>query len=479
MLRTQRRRTARLAAITTATALAVGAGLVTALPAAADGIDADYVGPVADQGMGIHVVDPKGKNPTPYAGVLSLKVKPGGELLSVYCIDYHNPVGAKDSYTEGEWASVWLGQPGREADGAKVKWILINSFPALSLTDLKAKSGVAGLDEKEAGAATQAAIWHFSDKVELDKAKEPNEDVEKLYDYLVGKADANTDTGSKFSLTLTPDNIAGKPSDKPGVGPLTVNTSGKGKDITAKLKNAPAGTKLVDKDGKEVTPATKLGDKDTLFIQPPAGSTAGEATVEVSGTSTVDIGRVFKGVANVKSADKTDSTQLLILAGVKPVKVDAAAAVKWAADGALPAFAAKESCVDGGVEVTATNNGDVDFKFTLDGKESVVKPGAPVKQLIKVAEDQAYEITILGADNKPLKVFKGVLDCKTESTTGGGGSTPAPSTPATPVPAPSGPQLAETGASGSDNTALYLSGAAVLLLGGGLVFFVVRRRSAA
>lgn len=472
---TQGRGTARLAAIATGAAFAVTVGLA-ATPAVADGIKAKYKGNNGDQGQQIAV-----KGGTPWAGVKNLEVDGTGEILSTYCIDYTNPVGEGDNYSEGEWADTWLGKPENKAAAAKIKWILINSFPTKTVADLKTAANVAGLDQREAGAATQAAIWHFSDKIELDKDKEKNDDVEKLYDYLLANAKADTDTSTKFSLELTPDNVAGKPSDKPGVGPLTVNTSAKGKEITAKLDGAPAGTKLVDKDGKEVT--GKVGDQDKLYVKPADGSNTGAATVQVSGTSTVDIGRVFQGVK--KNSDK--SAQLLILAGQKPVKVDDESKVKWAASGALPSFTAEQTCVEGGVEVTAQNKGDLPFDFTLDGKKSTVKPGESVKQVVKVAEDQAYTIKILGPDNQTLKEFTGVLDCKTASTTGGGG-TPPPSTspspvpssapPATTPPAAEGPELAKTGG-GSDNSMLFLSGAAVLLLGGGLVFFVVRRRGAA
>ncbi|MGR6999514.1 hypothetical protein ACU686_17470 [Yinghuangia aomiensis] len=79
----------------------------------------------------------------------------------------------------------------------------------------------------------------------------------------------------------------------------------------------------------------------------------------------------------------------------------------------LPAFTADEKCDEGGVEITATNKGDEDFTFTLDGKQTVVaKNGGSVKQLVKVAEDQKYDIKIVGPDNKVLKEFTGVVDCK-------------------------------------------------------------------
>lgn len=465
MFRTQKGRTSRLSAIAGASALTAAGVLAAAAPASATGIKAEFKGMADGQGMKIKVTGTSHREPD--AGYMNLKVDGTGEILKVYCIDFTNPVGTGDDYNEGEWKDTWLGN--RADDGARVKWILLNSVPSKSLADLKTAVGnVGGLDDREAGAATQAAIWHFSDHIDLDKGEKQNDpDVVAVYDWLVKNAKTDNGGDTKFSLELTPDNLAGKPSDKPGVGPFTVNSSTKEKDITAKIKSGPAGTKLVDKDGNAVT---KVGDQDKLWVQPPAGSNTGEATVEVSGTSSVDAGRVFKGQRNGKA------TQLLILAQRNPVKVTDTSDAKWATSGALPSFTAEEKCAEGGVEITATNKGDEDFTFTLDGKQTVVaKNGGTVKQLVKVAEDQKYDIKIVGPDNKTLKEFTGVVDCKPASTTGGGGTPPTTAPAAS--PAPSGPELAKTGGNGSDST-LYLTGGAVLLLGGGLVFFVVRRRAA-
>ncbi|NUS57569.1 MAG: Cys-Gln thioester bond-forming surface protein [Streptomycetaceae bacterium] len=470
MIRIQERRTAaRLSAITAASALATVAALAAAAPAMADdGVQATYKGMASGQTNTVKLKG-HGEDDIP-AGLMNLQVKgSGAPTLSVYCIDLKNPVGPGDQYAEGKWDDTWLGT--RADDGGKVKWILLNSYPTKTVEQLKAATGASGLNESEAGAATQAAIWHFSDHADLDPGDKKNDpDIKKVYDWLIQNAKVEPGEGTKFSLSLEKDDVSGKPSDNPGVGPFTVKTTAGGKDITAKVKDAPAGTKLVGKDGKEIT--GKVGNGDELYVKPPADSKKGEATFEVSGSSSVDVGRVFKGIRNGQSV----ASQLLILAGSTPVKVTADGKAKWATSGPLPAFTADEKCAEGGVEITATNKGDEDFTFTLDGKQTVVaKNGGTVKQLVKVAEDQKYDIKIVGPDNKVLKEFTGVVDCKPASTTGGGGTPPTTAPAAS--PAPSGPELAKTGGNGSDST-LYLTGGAVLLLGGGLVFFVVRRRTA-
>jgi TQXA domain-containing protein len=71
----------------------------------------------------------------------------------------------------------WAALPNLRAHAveAEVDWILRNSFPSLGLTELSqrlrmsaALVGTANLAEHEAIAATQAAIWHFTNGLDLD-----------------------------------------------------------------------------------------------------------------------------------------------------------------------------------------------------------------------------------------------------------------------------------------------------------------------
>ncbi|HSA53053.1 MAG TPA: thioester domain-containing protein, partial [Yinghuangia sp.] len=452
MLRRQDRRTAsRLSAIAAVSALAVGGTLALAAPAHAEGVKGTYKGFADVDGdnkgdsVGLALAGHKDKIG---AGLMSLELETG-ETLLVYCVDFGNPTSPGNKYQEGEWGSTWPSGADAAERRAKIKWVLLNSYPTKSVEDLKTAANVPGLDVKEAAAATQAAIWHFSDKVDLKDDEQ--KDITELYKYLIGKATAADNAEPKISLELDPTEQSGVPSATPGIGPFTVKTNAQGKAIDAALgAGAPEGTKLVDKDGN---PVTKAGNGDELYVKPAAGSDKGSATVEVSGTSKLDAGRIFNG----KNQHNDKASQKLILAQQKSVKADADAKASWALKGALPNFTAEQKCADGGVEVTATNKGDAPFDFTLDGKKSTVKPGETTTQLVKVQEDQAYTIKIMGPDNQPLKEFTGVLDCKTASTTGGGGGTPPPASSPTPIPsAPAsvppaagnqGPELAETGGS--------------------------------
>jgi LPXTG-motif cell wall-anchored protein len=219
--------------------------------------------------------------------------------------------------------------------------------------------------------------------------------------------------------------------------------------------------KLVDKDGKALTTAK---DGTQLYFDVPAGTADGSASVKVSVTTQISIGRAF-------SATDTPS-QSQILAGSDSATVTAAATLTWARKGPIPALSAQVVCAKGGVDVTASNKGDEDFVFQLSGKTYTVAPGASRTVTVPVAEDQKYRIDIK-LPNGSVKTFQGVVDCKTAA--------PAPSTsPSAPAnqPSPAGGDLAETG---SSNATPVIAGiaAALVVIGGGTAFFFRRKKSGA
>ncbi|WP_161358534.1 thioester domain-containing protein [Streptomyces sp. SID3343] len=461
-----------------ATGLAAAGVIGFAGAAQADGAKGVFEG--SDAGGKIKL---EGKQDLTSAKVLKLKVD--GKTLLTYCIDYHTEVRDKAKYDESGWKETSFGS---KADKGKVKWVLLNSYPTVDVAQLKAH-GAPGLDANDAAAATQAAIWHFTDGENLDLAttgKDVNDpDVIGLYKYLIGDANKGDVTEPAVSLSVTPKEKSGKIGDKPGIGPFEIKTNADGKSINAKLTASGTGgsAELVDADGKKVD---KVGNGDKLYVKAPADAKSeGGASFSVSGESTVQAGRVFQGVNTDGS-----TSQLLIVADKQKLSVSDEATAKWGAPGKgpLPEFNATKDCAAGGVKVTVKNNGDEAYKFKLDGKETTVEAGKSFDQVVKVKEDQAYKISVVGPDGKTVKEFTGTLDCETAGGTTGG-STPKPSTspvatpstsPSAAAPAPvnpKGPDLAATGSDGS-NTPMILGGAGALVLaGGGLVFYTLRRRN--
>ncbi|GCD96945.1 thioester domain-containing protein [Embleya hyalina] len=316
MFRVPGRSVARLSAWTAA--IGVTGAIGFAGTARADGVSGTLEGFGADQTTLVSVKGPDPRmNRTLPMGYMNLRLD-GGEVIKVYCVDLLHDV--TDRYQESSWEGTWLADKDVPAvDKAKLKWILGNSFPTKTLQQLKDASGIAGLDAGEAGGATQAAIWHFSDGAEIDNAKEKNEDVKKLYDYLIRTAKPDDGSEPKISLTITPERLTGSRADKPGIGPFTVTTSATGKAISA-APTGTSGTRLVDKDGATVT--GRLGDGDRVWIAPPEGTEAGEATLEVSGKASVEAGRVFKGLK---------PGQLVIAVGQRDIKVEDSARAGWTA----------------------------------------------------------------------------------------------------------------------------------------------------
>ncbi|WP_405685093.1 Cys-Gln thioester bond-forming surface protein [Streptomyces sp. NBC_01387] len=452
----RRRGTSRLAAAALAAGLVAGGAIATAAPAFADdapasssGVNATLDNPGVVVGGTVKI---NGANET--AGLFELKVD-GGGTIKTYCIDLHNHTQANTSYREVTWAESSLAGNG---DAGKIRWILEHSYPQVTPADLGQTLNVT-LNDATAAAATQAAIWHFSDHVD---AVPKDEAGQKLTKYLEEKASNVAEPAA--SLSLGPAEVAGRPGAN--LGPVTVSTNAAKAEV-ALAPDAPRGVSVVDKDGKPVTTAV---NGTQLFFKVPAGTEPGSAKLTVSAQTAVPIGRAF--VSDSKS-------QTQILAGTSTASVSAVASANWASQGAIPAVSAKKDCAKGGVDITASNKGDEAFTFELAGQKHTVEAGKSQTVTVPVAEDQAYDFTIKGP-NGFEKRFQGVLDCKTA------GSTPVST--GTPTPAPSaasaggstsgsqGGDLAETG--GSSSTPIIAGVAIVLVVLGGGAVFMLRRKSA-
>ncbi|WP_406508580.1 Cys-Gln thioester bond-forming surface protein [Streptomyces sp. NBC_00212] len=386
------------------------------------------------------------------AGLFRMNVD-GGGTLRTYCIDIHNPTQREAQYRETPWSGTSLAN---NKDAGKIRWILENSYPQKNdLGQLAKDAGVTGkLSNGEAAAATQVAIWRYSDHVKVDAA---DKDAQTLADWLFKNAKVVEEP--KASLTLDGASVAGKAGQK--LGPVTVHTNADKVTVTPSQELQAAGVKIVDKAGKTVSSAV---NNSQLFFDVPAGAQPGSGSLRLSATTQVPVGRAF-------ASDSKSQTQ--ILAGSSDSTVNAEAKATWAKQGAIPAVSVKKDCAKGGVDITVTNKGDEAFPVTVGGKTIATVPAGGSKSvLFPVAEDQKYDFTIAGQH------FSGVLDCKTA------GTGPAPSSKPSPASAGGsstgtngGTNLAETG---SSSATPMIAGAAVVLvlLGGGAVFFLRKKKAA-
>ncbi|WP_149179237.1 Cys-Gln thioester bond-forming surface protein [Streptomyces sp. TRM49041] len=407
------------------------------------------------------VLHADGKNKELPAGLFEMAVD-GGGTLKTYCIDIHNPTQQKAKYLETSWDETSLGE---NKEAGKIRWILQNSYPQVDdLAGLAKKADAGALTKETAAAGTQVAIWRYSDGVDVE-ALDPA--AEKLADWLEEKAENLEEP--KASLSLDPAAVSGPAGTK--LGPITVRTNAERASVTA--PDAP-GVKVTDKDGK---PVSEAADGTELYVDVPAGTADGSATFNVQATTSVSVGRAFSSVTK---------SQTQILAGSSESTVSATAAATWAKKGAMPALSAKKNCAKGGVDITATNEGDEAFTFELMKLKYTIGAGESKTVTVPVAEDQAYDFTI-ELPGGVKKTFKGVLDCKTSSSTtpptGGDepSSEPSPQSGGTTSAGTTGGDttgdLAETGAS---NATPMIAGiaAAFLLAGGAAVFFLRKKKGA-
>ncbi|MGW3370703.1 Cys-Gln thioester bond-forming surface protein [Streptomyces hydrogenans] len=471
---------ARAAAATLVSGLVASSAIALAAPAMADGGVAATLGGLKESGK-IKIESDRGDS-VERGGLFDLTVDGGGSLQA-YCIDLWTSTDPGTAYKETDWDKSTLHD---NPNAGKIRWILQHSYPEVNdLNALAGKAGVAALTGEEAATATQAAIWTYSDNV---KATPLDPEAKALTGYLVAEAaKAPEQEEPKVSLAAAPASIAGKAGDK--IGPFKVTTTAADGAVKVSLPaDAPAGVKVVDAGGQAVT---TTGNGKELFLDVPAGTPDGTTKVSLQTETEVAIGRVFGSVVGHE--------QTLILAGSSKSTVNTEVTAAWAKKGAVPAVTVAENCAKGGLDITASNEGDEDWTFDVKGVSYTIKAGETKTVTVPVAEDTAYDFTITGP-NGFSKSFQGVLDCKTapspEPSTGTPSATPSTDTPSeTPsasasTPAPSASTDASTGTTGttggdlaetgSSNATPMIAGIAVALVlaGGGAVFFLRKKKAA-
>ncbi|MFJ9181131.1 TQXA domain-containing protein [Streptomyces sp. NPDC102360] len=429
---------------------------------------------------GAAVIHEAGKDEKVPAGLFRMAVDDGG-TLQTYSVDVHNPTQPDAKYQETSWSGTSLYD---NANAGRIRWILQNSYPQVNdLAALARKARTGSLTEQEAAAGTQVAIWRYSDKAGKVDVDAVGPAAEKLADYL--QRSARPLAEPRPSLTLTPQAVSARPGDDASadrtdadraadakraadadthadveggdrVGPVTVHTNADSVTVLPPAEAAAGGVRLVDEKGRLVTTAK---DGSRLYFDVPKGAKAGSAELAVQASTTVPVGRAF-------ASDTRSQTQ--ILAGSSESTVSATATATWASEGAVPALSAQENCAKGGVDITAANNGDAPYTFTLMGTRHTIPAGETRTVTIPLQEDQAYDFTIKGPHGFEKRI-RGVLDCATTSAVGataGGGLR----TQATTQPSPasvggtgsgSDTDLAETG---SSNATPIIAGIAVLLV---------------
>ncbi len=176
------------------------------------------------------------------------------------------------------------------------------------------------LTPQQAVAATQAAVWHFSDGTKLASAGNPPA-VADLYNYLTSKANVGAPVQEMSALDL-PETGAPSVTDLPAalkdkVGGDTTRLLGPvkapdaAKDVNVNLAN-PASGQLLDEAGNKVT---ELQAGKDYFVALPKGADKGKVLLEAVGGPQEAVGQVL---ATVTSGQVNPA--MVVTGGTLPVK---------------------------------------------------------------------------------------------------------------------------------------------------------------
>ncbi len=273
-----------------------------------------------------------------------------GKSLKLYCVQITVGMRTDVDMVETPWNKYPAADSPFNKNSDKINWVLHHGYPGLTLDEVGAaltKQGVKvhdGISEREAIAATQAAVWHFSDGVNLNLQKplaeanpaEANADVAALYSYLIGDQNKGIGAQPKPTLNISPAKADGKAGTK--VGPFSVATSG---DVTSLTTELPDGVKVTDADGKELKTAD-VKDGSKLFVDVPAGAKPGDGSFSLKVTGELDTGRLF-----VAENYARKPAQSLIVADSEKTQVAAKAGASWTEAGAVPSTPAPSTTPGG------------------------------------------------------------------------------------------------------------------------------------
>ncbi|HEX7302860.1 thioester domain-containing protein [Lentzea sp.] len=263
--------------------------------------------------------------------VIKLRIEDDKDRTNVlaYCVELPTPLKDGDVLKEVPWDK--HPNPNTKFKGdnpGKVLWILNRSYPNKSVEDIRKTFGIAKLDKQDVIAATQAALWHFSDNAELDvKGKKNDAEVVELYNKFV--TDAKVEQAPKPTLEIDPASQSGKAGQK--IGPFKVTTTASEVKLTA---NLPEGVTIVDASGNPLAVQKKndelavkgTGDKvSEFFVSVPEGTKDGNATFKLSAEAEIALGRLFVS----HNGQDDNVAQSLVVAQPQKAKVQKEAKVDW------------------------------------------------------------------------------------------------------------------------------------------------------
>ncbi|WP_439662630.1 thioester domain-containing protein [Lentzea sp. HUAS TT2] len=309
---------------------------LSALPAQAEvKITPDRGGQEQGHDVWLKSADAEPKFKKEGTSVIKLRIEDDKDRSNVlaYCVELPTPLQDGDVLREVPWKD----HPGSgtkfKENAGKILWILNRSYPNKPVKDVGDTFKIKDLDKKDVIAATQAALWHFSDNFGLDVDNKKNDpQVVELYKKFIGEATPEEEV--KPTLSIDPASVEGKPGQK--LGPFTVKTTAVEVKLTG---NLPTGVTIVDKNGTPLEVKQKadglsikgLENVTEFYVNVPEGTADGEATFKLSAQADIAVGRLF--IAS--KGDNTDVAQSLVVAQPQKAKVEKDAKASWKA-GVVP-----------------------------------------------------------------------------------------------------------------------------------------------
>jgi TQXA domain-containing protein len=297
MITAQRQRRRRRAS-TIVASLVAATGLVVGLasPAFAASV-AKFLGLADGQSATIHGNYNGGEGIS--AGLFDVVID--GEVDTfAYCIDLHTPIPEDTDLDEIEWETSGV------ANLAKVEAILAHYHPGGNGPE---EHAITGTDAQKA-AATQAAIWHYTDEYDLTLG-EPNDPViVSNYSAILEAVEGGLGGFGEPTVTLSitpPASTEGVAGEL--VGPYVINTSAESATLTPS-----EGVGLFNVDGSPFTDSVVDGTQVWL-----SSESEGSGTLSATATAEVGAGRVFF----------SEGVQRLILASTVTTEAAAEAAVSF------------------------------------------------------------------------------------------------------------------------------------------------------
>lgn len=299
--------------------------MAAAVPASADPV----TGTVDGGALGLNVDVGDGFKNNLSTQLIGLNLDDGTKV-GTYCVEIDTALDRAQPLVEREFNDFPDQASAFNENRDMINFVLHNGFPAKKtqalgkiLTDRGTALNDGSLSVKEAVAGTQSAIWHFSDRTDLNQADpvpgdaRSGADVLALYEFLIGPDNVGLRDEPTAALQIDPKAKSGTAGEL--IGPFEVRTSGTIEKLATTL---PYGVRITDAQGRQLR-ANQIVNTSKLFFDVPADASDGAAKFRLTASAPVDTGRLFVG------QNENERTQKLIVAESDEAQLTAEATAEW------------------------------------------------------------------------------------------------------------------------------------------------------